>query len=97
MNKYIISTDKINEEFNGQLIYDKDKKYFCWTTKKCYSNIIVNCIGFIFEEKKDSHSFLTILNKAKSNLKIKNHIKIILLIKMKIIDKKIEYNNYRKK
>ena len=64
LNEYIISLDKINNEIKGQIITDKNKKFFCWTTNKCYINIIGNCIGFIFDKNEDCEIFKKLLDKT---------------------------------
>ena len=63
-NEYIISIDKITEKIYGQIISDKNKKFFCWTTNKCFTNIVGNCIGFIFDQNEDCDIFKKILDKA---------------------------------
>lgn len=63
-NEYIISIDKLNSHINGKIINNKTKKFFCWTTNKCYTYIIGNCIGFIFEDNKCCSNFEKILNKC---------------------------------
>ena len=64
LDGYIISLDKISDQVKGQIISDKNKKFFCWTTNKCYKNIVGNCIGFIFDKNEDCEIFKKLLEKT---------------------------------
>ena len=75
-NEYIISIDILNSHINGKIINNKTKKFFCWTTNKCYTNIIGNCIGFIFDDNKDCSIFEKILNKCNDEYDEYNNIKL---------------------
>ena len=39
VNGLLISIDKINDEICGQILDNENKKFFCWITSKCYTNI----------------------------------------------------------
>ena len=63
-NGLLISIDKISEEMNGQILDNQNSKFFCWITSKCYTNIIGNCLGFLFDKNEDSEQLRQILDKC---------------------------------
>ena len=67
--KDLIAIDKIREEMLGQIIDNKDLKFFCWLTNKCYLKIVGDCLGFLFSKKEESESFFTLFNKCKIETK----------------------------
>ena len=64
LDGYLISVDKVNNQIKGQIISNNNKKFFCWTTNKCYKNIVGNCIGFIFDKNEDCETFKKVLDKT---------------------------------
>ena len=60
-NGLLISIDKISEKINGQIMDNQDSKFFCWITSKCYTNIIGDCLGFLFDNNDDSVKLRKIL------------------------------------
>ena len=94
-NNYIISIDKLNEEINGKIMSDNNKKFFCWTTNKCYTNIIGNCIGFIFDKSEDCALFQKLFDKGIYETKNKKPFEIENINNKKnenISEYKIDYN-----
>jgi len=94
LNEYIISLDKINNEIKGQIITDKNKKFFCWTTNKCYINIIGNCIGFIFDKNEDCEIFKKLLDKTIYESINKQKYEYDFVINKSISEKEIKNNSF---
>ena len=69
-NGLLISIDKISEQINGQIMDNQDSKFFCWITSKCYTNIIGDCLGFLFDDNDDCVQLRKILDKC--NYEAKN-------------------------
>ena len=63
-NELLISIDKINEKINGQIMDNENSKFFCWITGKCYTNIIGDCLGFLFDNNKEAENLRKLLEKC---------------------------------
>ncbi len=66
----LLSIDKITDQINGQILDNQNSKFFCWITSKCYTKIVGNCLGFLFEKNEQSEQFKKILDKC--NYETKN-------------------------
>ena len=71
-NGLLISIDRISDEINGQIMDNQNSKFFCWMTSKCYTNIAGNCLGFLFDNNKESESLRILLDKC--NYETKNKV-----------------------
>ena len=71
-NGLLISIDRISDEINGQIMDNQNSKFFCWMTSKCYTNIGGNCLGFLFDNNKESESLRILLDKC--NYETKNKV-----------------------
>ena len=93
INGLLISIDNIDEEISGQILDDKNSKFFCWITRKCCINIIGDCLGFCFDKKEDSEILRKILEKCSYESKNKEPYENIDEDNRKIIEKATDYNN----
>ena len=77
LDRYLISIDKIRDEITGQMADSKDSKFFCWITNKCYRKTVGDCLGFLFNDIKESLDFFNIFNKCKWETKNKQSYETI--------------------
>ena len=93
VNGLLISIDKINDEICGQILDNENKKFFCWITSKCYTNIIGDCLGFSFDKKDDSVILRQMLDKCFYETKNEQPYENIEEENRKILEKANDYNN----
>ena len=89
----LISIDKIREEMLGQMIENKDSKFFCWLTNKCYLKITGECLGFLFNKKEESEAFFSLFNKCKIETKTKQSYDLIEQNNRKYLENIRNYKN----
>ena len=92
-NGLLISIDKINEQINGQILDNQNSKFFCWITSKCYTNIIGNCLGFLFDKNEDSEILRQILDKCNYESKNEEPYEKMEEDNRKILEKATDYSN----
>ena len=93
INGLLISIDKINDEISGQILDNENKKFFCWITSKCYTNLIGDCLGFSFDKNEDSVNLRKILDKCFYETKNEQPYENIDEDNRKILEKATDYNN----
>ena len=89
----LICIDKIREEMLGQMIENKDSKFFCWLTNKCYLKITGECLGFLFNKKEESEAFFSLFNKCKIETKTKQSYDLIEQNNRKYLENIRNYKN----
>ena len=89
----LISIDNLDEEISGQILDNEDSKFFCWISSKCYTKIIGDCLGFVFDKKEDSETLRKILEKCSYESKNKEPYENIDEENRKIIEKATDYSN----
>ena len=92
-NGLLISIDKISEEINGQILDNQNSKFFCWITSKCYTNIIGNCLGFLFDKNEDSQQLRQILDKCDYESKNEKPYEEMDEDNRKILEKATDYSH----
>ena len=93
LNELLISIDKISEKINGQIINNENSKFFCWITSKCYTNIIGDCLGFLFDNNDDSEKLRSLLEKCNYESKYNEPYENIEENNRKMLEKATDYSN----
>ena len=92
-NGLLLSIDRISEEINGQILDNQDSKFFCWITTKCYTNIVGDCLGFLFDKKEDSDQLRKILDKCNYEFKNKQAYETVDEENRKILENATDYSH----
>ena len=92
-NDLLISIDKISEQINGQIMDNENSKFFCWITGKCYTNIIGNCLGFLFDNKEEAENLRKLLEKCNYEEKNQQRYEDLDLDFRNILDRGADYYN----
>ena len=92
-NGLLLSIDRISEAINGQILDNQDSKFFCWITTKCYTNIIGDCLGFLFDKKEDSDQLRKILDKCIYEFKNKQPYETVDEENRKILENATDYSH----
>ena len=70
LNGLLVSIDRISEQISAQILENNNSKFLCWITSQCYTNLIGNCLGFLFDKNEDSEILRKLLEKC--NYETKN-------------------------
>ena len=93
LNGFLISIDRISEQINGQIMNNNNSKFFCWITSKCYTNIIGDCLGFLFNKNKDSEILRKLLEKCNYEAKNQQSYEKIDEDNRNYLEKGTDYSN----
>ena len=89
----LFSIDPINENINGQIIQNENRKVFLWITGKCYKKILGNCLSFFFEDISDCDKFKYIFEKCKYETKMKESYETLEEDNRKYLENARNYEN----
>ena len=92
-NGLLISIDRISEQINGQIMDNENSKFFCWITSKCYTNIVGECLGFLFDENEESELLKKILYKCNYETKNKEPFEKLDEDNRKILERATDYSH----
>ena len=92
-NDLLISIDKITEQINGQIMDNENSKFFCWITSKCYTNIIGNCLGFLFDSNDEAEKLRKLLEKCNYEEKTQQPYENLDEDNRKILERGTDYYN----
>ena len=93
LNGFLISIDAISEQINGQIMDNDNSKFFCWITTQCFTNIIGDCLGFLFDNKEESGNLRKLLEKCIYETKNQQSFEKIDEDNRKILEKGADYSN----
>ena len=93
LNEFLISIDRISEKINGQIMDNQNSKFFCWITSKCYTNIVGDCLGFLFDKNEESNTLRKILDKCDYETKNGQPYENLDEDNRKILEKATDYSH----